>query len=314
MSSIFPSSGVPAAQAQNSVDVATTNCDEGELFHSTARCQPRFDPAAANAVMSELLNFVGLNGQTWDCSRLDNLKLTGDTLAYATFNDDFDDRILNGCYEIADIGADCNVQQVGFVTDSGGTCGRLVTYTTYPFPDGIFNEAAGIVGSFDIQFTGNAADRSARLEAILTPIVGAPTEVYEIWGGAPLTRTLSTADYCGLNTAGVRIDLETIVNIGYFMDTNIQPLRAIGAYQYGVAVFQDGNLIAINGDGYAMNYSGFNSFLSDNQRATVTTTGADILMEIVPFIRADPASPNYNANDSALVDMGQATARYTRQQ
>lgn len=72
MSGIFPDSGVPAYQALNTVEVDTVNCDD-ELFHSTQRCQPRFDPAAANAIMSELLNTVALGGGAYDCSRLDNL-------------------------------------------------------------------------------------------------------------------------------------------------------------------------------------------------------------------------------------------------
>jgi hypothetical protein len=76
MSGIFPDSGVPAHLALNTVDVPTTNCQPGgELFHSTSRCQPRFDPAAANALISELLNAVNWSGRTYDCSRLDNLRL-----------------------------------------------------------------------------------------------------------------------------------------------------------------------------------------------------------------------------------------------
>lgn len=75
MSGIYPNSGVPASQAANTVDVNTANCTTGELFHSTARCNPRFDPAAANALISELLNVVSAAGLAYDCSRLDNLKL-----------------------------------------------------------------------------------------------------------------------------------------------------------------------------------------------------------------------------------------------
>jgi hypothetical protein len=101
MSGIYPESGVIAAQAQNSVDVPTVNC-ANELFYSTNRCQPRFDPAAANAVISEILNVVNAAGRQYDCSRLDNLALTIMQLAnICTFpiiapdSDDF----LSGCFD-----------------------------------------------------------------------------------------------------------------------------------------------------------------------------------------------------------------------
>jgi len=74
MSGVFPNSGVPANEALNSTNVPSMNCGPaGELFHSTSRCQPRFDPAAANAVMSEILNAVNCGGLAYDCTRLDNL-------------------------------------------------------------------------------------------------------------------------------------------------------------------------------------------------------------------------------------------------
>lgn len=72
MAGIFPNSGVPAAETSNTANVPTVNC-AAELFHSTTRCQPRFDPAAANAVMSELLNAMACFDHDYDCNRLDNL-------------------------------------------------------------------------------------------------------------------------------------------------------------------------------------------------------------------------------------------------
>lgn len=56
MAGIFPPSGVPASDAYNSLpnpNVAP-GCDS--LWYSTSRCQPRFDPSAANAMLSELVN------------------------------------------------------------------------------------------------------------------------------------------------------------------------------------------------------------------------------------------------------------------
>jgi hypothetical protein len=74
MAGIYPDSGVPASEARNSVD-ANTVAGCAELFHSTSRCQPRFDPAAANAVMSELLNVINKGEVAYDCKRLDQLEL-----------------------------------------------------------------------------------------------------------------------------------------------------------------------------------------------------------------------------------------------
>jgi hypothetical protein len=72
MTGMFPSSGVPASDAKNSIpDPATVNCDE--LWYSTSRCQPRFDPAAANAMLAELINLVNCAGIDYDCDKLDNL-------------------------------------------------------------------------------------------------------------------------------------------------------------------------------------------------------------------------------------------------
>lgn len=72
MTGMFPNTGVPAADAKNSIDAkTTTGCDE--LWFSTSRCQPRFDPAAANAQMAEILNLINCFGGTYDCSVLDNL-------------------------------------------------------------------------------------------------------------------------------------------------------------------------------------------------------------------------------------------------
>lgn len=72
MAGILPDSGVAASQTLNAVDVDTVNC-AAELFYSVSRCQPRFDPAAMNAVLSELLNLVSCAGLDYDCSSLTNV-------------------------------------------------------------------------------------------------------------------------------------------------------------------------------------------------------------------------------------------------
>jgi len=71
---MFPGSGVPPGDAKNSlVDPTTINCDE--LWYSTSRCQPRFDPAAANAQLAELINLVNKGEVAYDCAKLDQVQL-----------------------------------------------------------------------------------------------------------------------------------------------------------------------------------------------------------------------------------------------
>lgn len=72
MTGMMPSSGVPATDAHNTIlDPDTVNCNE--LWYSTTRCQPRFDPAAANAVLSELINLINCAGLAYDCTKLNNV-------------------------------------------------------------------------------------------------------------------------------------------------------------------------------------------------------------------------------------------------
>jgi hypothetical protein len=72
MTAVFPDSGVPPYEARNSIlNPWTVNCSN--LWYSTARCEPRFDPAAANAMLSELINAVNCAGIPYDCNKLNNL-------------------------------------------------------------------------------------------------------------------------------------------------------------------------------------------------------------------------------------------------
>lgn len=73
MSGIFPESGVPASQAAQAQ--INPNVEDGcdPLYHSSTRCNPRFDPAAANAVISEIVNLVNCADMPYDCTKLDNL-------------------------------------------------------------------------------------------------------------------------------------------------------------------------------------------------------------------------------------------------
>lgn len=72
MAGIYPAGGVTAANTQNGVDVVST-CAADELFYPIGVCQPRFNPAAMNALISEVLNFVTELGVAYDCSKLTNM-------------------------------------------------------------------------------------------------------------------------------------------------------------------------------------------------------------------------------------------------
>lgn len=74
MAGIMPDGGVAPNQALNTLQNAelTDGCDS--LWHRMG-CRPIFDAAAANAVISEILNAVNGAGFEYDCTRLDNLAL-----------------------------------------------------------------------------------------------------------------------------------------------------------------------------------------------------------------------------------------------
>jgi len=70
---MFPDSGVPPSDAKNSLpDVTTNNCDE--LWYSTSRCEPRFDPAAANAMLAEDMNLIMRGEVVYQCDKLDKIE------------------------------------------------------------------------------------------------------------------------------------------------------------------------------------------------------------------------------------------------
>lgn len=74
MTAMFPDSGVPPLEARNSIpDPDTQHCNE--LWYSTMRCTPRFDPAAANAVLAELVNLINKGEVSYDCNFLDQVQL-----------------------------------------------------------------------------------------------------------------------------------------------------------------------------------------------------------------------------------------------
>lgn len=71
MSAIFPTAGVAFGMAVNGANVATTGGTP--LFYATNQCNPRFDPAQANAVISEIANVSVKAGIPYNCESLANL-------------------------------------------------------------------------------------------------------------------------------------------------------------------------------------------------------------------------------------------------
>jgi hypothetical protein len=73
MAGLFPSGGTTPANTRNAVlsPNVLAGCDP--LFYR-ADCNPRFDPVATNAIISELINAVNGADIAYDCSKLDNLQ------------------------------------------------------------------------------------------------------------------------------------------------------------------------------------------------------------------------------------------------
>ena len=130
MSGVFPDSGVPPQDANNSLpDPNTINCP-AELWYSTSRCTPRFDPSAANAVTSEIINLVQCAGLPYDCSRLDNL-------CQAVTNLICD--VITGCLPCTfpPSSQACRIEQLVLEVDAAG-CQRIARYSAASSAIGFF--------------------------------------------------------------------------------------------------------------------------------------------------------------------------------
>lgn len=95
MAGIFPNIGVSRLLADNAVD-ADTVPETAELFYPGNLCVQRFDPAALNAIMSELLNAVNETGVVYDPTVLNNLAqgLSGTVTANRSIRQAVDDQTL----------------------------------------------------------------------------------------------------------------------------------------------------------------------------------------------------------------------------
>jgi hypothetical protein len=72
---MFPDSGTAAANAKNTLpdpQVNTAGCPK--LWYDTSRCAPRFDPAAANAMLAEDINLLMKAELQYDCANLNHIE------------------------------------------------------------------------------------------------------------------------------------------------------------------------------------------------------------------------------------------------
>ena len=79
MAGIFPAAGTAAANTSNAASPVNTapGCDP--LYHRVG-CVPVFDPAAGNALISEVINAINTL-KPYDCTRLDNLATVLSTIS-----------------------------------------------------------------------------------------------------------------------------------------------------------------------------------------------------------------------------------------
>ena len=145
--SLFPRNGVPAAQAAPGADPqANSTCSE--LFYKSS-CNPRFDPQAANTVISEMVRLVNSASIVWDCDAYDNMSRAVKKLVEIVVCDESDqiedpaghtvvlcgpdgikrvtpsDLLSLLCFnDVPDLGSQCGVvDQLVLVTNNG--CGSL---------------------------------------------------------------------------------------------------------------------------------------------------------------------------------------------
>jgi hypothetical protein len=81
MTGILPNNGVPPGSTQNGIPAPVLAGDCENQYYGP-RCNPRMDPFAMNALISEVINALNAIGIAYDCERLDNL-----ATAFLTMND-----------------------------------------------------------------------------------------------------------------------------------------------------------------------------------------------------------------------------------
>lgn len=248
----------------------------------------------ANSICGNIVSSPAQNGSEflW----CDNGTLTQSTLT----------QMLATCYAIPMSGQTCNVSSIAW-EDLGGGCGRIVRVDNNPLPSGIQFLVSSIFGTHVTPLDGSAGNRSARIETALNFSGG--RQAYEILP-QPAQVTLSRNEFCALSVAGIDLALRTDVSVGHFLTVANYLPEAIGVYQLGATIAIDGVVQPTVVDFFALNTSGANSNTVDIQRFDVTTTGNDITIEVIPFLEADTAFPQYDPTDEFHMDMAQVAVTY----
>jgi hypothetical protein len=164
MSHIFPSNGVPASQTAQADPTVDATCDP--IFYPVGRCNPRFDPAAANAVISEIANVINGAGLELNCDVLDNLFLAIKELIQLAIVDCLK-------YDFNDASGACSIQSLVLIDD--GTCQKIASYSdatatlatatqaaVYPVPFGPLNRPTNTADPASFY---NAAELAADVQA-----------------------------------------------------------------------------------------------------------------------------------------------------
>lgn len=292
MAGIQPSNGVAPNLTSNALANPNLAAGCANLWYAL-RCNPRLDPAAMNAMISEIINAVNsrcdpsVGSNAYDCNRLDNLALALDRPNVPVATD---------CSNLLDVRAQ---------TDAAG-CVRLVRLAGPPLPAGLQSYVSGITGSYTTDFT---AGSPARLPLVEAANPDPDARYYRCIDTTPII--LDPADFCALGVAGNRITVDIDVRIGYFMDAPNTPRTNLGPYQWGFAVFVNGVFNGDTGpDHYATHNSGENENISERAPFLITSTGAPIAIDIIPYVKANTTHADFNPNHTINTDMARIVARY----
>ena len=156
MAGVLPEGGVAPAQTRNALDNPSLAAGCNNLWYP-ARCNPRLDPAAMNAIQAEIINLVNCAGLPYDCNKLDNLctavkDLINDVLLDNQIIKDIVKDVLHDCLQdrpFPDSTGACSVSQVVFATDATG-CQRFATFTQESSALGIAFESSVFGNAFPI--------------------------------------------------------------------------------------------------------------------------------------------------------------------
>lgn len=275
MAGIYPDGGVAANTTLNAVDVPTVNCAT-ELFYSTNRCTPRFEPAAMNALISEILNASTAFGTPYNCGILTNLRG-----ALQTVNN-WCDRPIN--VPVGDLSDDfllaclAGVQSrmpITALLSAAGPC----TYPDVAVPDlddllaGCFDGASG------------KTPISALLQLIIDNLPGGGA-------GAPTYRTGDNIPFP--QNGGNDTNIFSIADCDGLLFSNpwMMNIASVGGASVNLMGFQPGGYAAVSnvqltdtgsGGGYSMSYQGAVTMekLSDGQ--WYIFSGTRVIMRNIPI-------------------------------